>query len=292
MNSSLTTEMKMPLIKEHRRLALSVLAAGFWLASSAFFSHATAQTPATSRPPTTPRSAAQFDMTGYWVSIISEDWAYRMLVASKGDVGSVPVNAVGLAMAAGWDAAKDIASGESCKAYGAAGIIRRPGRLKIVWNDERTLRIDFDAGMKTRLLHFSGSIPPSGYATSDPPINFDVPGDVGEPSLEGYSVAAWHKQAQVKGMGPGFSTKVDSHGGSLAVITRNMKAGYLQSNGVPYSAGGVLKEFFDLVETPNGIQYLIVTSIVEDPTYLNQPYVTSTHFKREADGKKWDPTRC
>ena len=41
-----------------------------------------------------------------------------------------------------------------------------------------------------------------------------------------------------------------------------------------------------------GAAWLIVTSIVDDPTYLNQPFVTSTHFKRQADASGWNPTPC
>lgn len=248
--------------------------------------------PKAASEPLTPRAASQFDITGHWVSIISEDWIYRMLVAPKGDIGSIPVNDAGRKAAGEWDPAKDAANGQPCKAYGAAGIIRRPGRLNISWSDDKTLRIDFDAGRLTRLLHFSDRLPPTGYSTSEPPSNFEVPAQAGSPSLEGYSVAAWHKQAQSLGMGPYKSTTVAPHGGSLAVLTRNMLPGYLQSNGVPYSADSILKEFYDLVEMPDGTQYLIVTSIVEDPTYLSQPWVTSTQFKREPDGSKWDPSGC
>jgi len=35
-----------------------------------------------------------------------------------------------------------------------------------------------------------------------------------------------------------------------------------------------------------------VTSIVGDPKYLSQPFYTSTNFKLEADGSKWNPTPC
>jgi hypothetical protein len=240
-------------------------------------------------PPATPRQAAQFDITGHWVSIVSEDWAYRMLVAPKGDVGSIPVNDAGKKASLQWDPAHDAGS---CKAYGAAGLIRRPGRLAIDWADDRTLRIKFDAGEQTRLLHFSERLPPTGYETSEQPSNFVVPENVGPPTLQGYTVAAWHRQGQSRGMGPMQSHTVAAEGGSLAAITQDLLPGYLQTNGVPYSEGTILREFFDLVKTPDGIQYLVVTSIVEDPTYLNQPYVTTTPFKREPDGKKWDPESC
>jgi hypothetical protein len=239
--------------------------------------------------PVTPRLAAQIDITGHWVSIVSEDWMSRMLVAPKGDTGSIPVNEAGKAAADAWDPAHDAGT---CKAYGAAGIIRRPGRLKVAWADDRTLRIDFDAGLTTRLLRFSERLPPAGYDTSEPPVNFLVPPGIGPPTAQGYSVAAWHRQGQSRGMGPMQSHAVAAHGGSLTVVTQNMLPGYLQSNGVPYSGDAVLREFYDLVELPGEVQLLIVTSIVEDPTYLIQPYVTATIFKRERDGSRWDPQPC
>jgi hypothetical protein len=43
---------------------------------------------------------------------------------------------------------------------------------------------------------------------------------------------------------------------------------------------------------PGGGTLLLVTAIVEDPVYLNVPYVVSPHFKKEPDGSKWDPTPC
>ena len=268
--------------------ALASIAA-IWLLSGAAGA-AAPPAPGAPKPVATPRNSAQFDITGHWVSIISEDWIYRMLVAAKGDIGSIPVNDEGKKAAGLWYPAKDAASGGSCKSYGAAGLIRRPGRLNIRWDDDRRLRIDFDAGRQTRLLHFLDQLPATGYSSTEPPSNFAVP--AGESTLQGYSVAAWHKQAQSLGMGPYASMTVASQGGSLVAITRNMLPGYLQTNGIPYSAGTILKEFFDLVEIPNGTQYLIVTSIVEDPTYLTQPWVTSTQFKREPDASKWDPTGC
>jgi hypothetical protein len=31
---------------------------------------------------------------------------------------------------------------------------------------------------------------------------------------------------------------------------------------------------------------------VNDPKYLQQEFVTSSHFKKEADGSKWSPAPC
>ena len=42
-----------------------------------------------------PRDIAPVDFTGYWVSVITEDWRFRMLTAPKGDAAGVPLNAEG-----------------------------------------------------------------------------------------------------------------------------------------------------------------------------------------------------
>jgi hypothetical protein len=75
-------------------------------------------------------------------------------------------------------------------------------------------------------------------------------------------------------------------------VTTNVRAGYLRKNGVPYSANALLTEYYTRVNETSGASYLIVTTIVEDPQYLQQPFITSTHFKKEPDGAKWDPTPC
>src|SRR6266705_3624887 len=80
-------------------------------------------------PQQSPRAAAPIDVTGYWVSAVTEDWRWRMLTPPKGDYSSVPLNDEGRKAADGWDPAKDEASGNACKAYGGAAIMRVPGRL-------------------------------------------------------------------------------------------------------------------------------------------------------------------
>jgi hypothetical protein len=71
-----------------------------------------------------------------------------------------------------------------------------------------------------------------------------------------------------------------------------MKPGYLRRNGVPYSGDAVLTEFFDRTSEPNGDSWLILTSVVDDPAYLNLPFVLTTQFKREPDGSKFSPRPC
>jgi len=82
--------------------------------------------------------------------------------------------------------------------------------------------------------------------------------------------------------------------GALKVVTTSMKDGYLRKNGVPYSENAVVTEFIDrLGPEPDGAIYLLVRTTIDDPKYLQQPFVTSTHFRLEADGAaKWKPTSC
>jgi hypothetical protein len=206
-------------------------------------------------------------LTGYWVSVVTEHWHLRMLVPPKGDFSMLPLNPEARRIANSWDPAKDAASGEPCKSYGAASIMRVPGRLHIHWADDNTLQVDIDSGTQTRRLRFGGA-PPANQA----------------PEWQGYSVAVWGGQ---RGRGAPATAS-----GQLKATTTNMRSGYLRKNGVPYSEKAILEEYFDTFTEPNGDTWLVVTSIVTDPQYLTQPYATTVHFKKIPDGQGWDPTAC
>jgi hypothetical protein len=228
-------------------------------------------------PPVSPRAGARVDLTGYWVSIVTEDWRFRMITPPKGDYASVPLNPEGRKVADTWDPAKDEAGGLQCKSYGAAGLMRVPGRLHITWQDDNTLKLETDAGTQTRLFHFGAA---SGQASE------------GEPSWQGYSVATWEGSEGRGGRGGAGANREAPRAGSLKVETTHLRPGYLRKNGVPYSANAVLTEYWDRTNEENGDSWLVVTTIVDDPQYLQQPFITSTHFKMEKDGSKWHPTPC
>ena len=149
---------------------LTILAVVFLLVSPL-----AAQAPPTGRgaPPPAPRESAAVDLTGYWVSVIVEDWKWRMVTPKKGVFEGIPLNAEGRKVGESWDPARDEAAGQQCKAYGAANIMRLPGRLHITWEDASTLKIETDAGTQTRQFRF-GAAPPAG-----------------EPTLQGHSIASW-----------------------------------------------------------------------------------------------------
>jgi hypothetical protein len=224
------------------------------------------------QPPPTPRAQAAFDITGYWVSLVNEDWRYRIVTPPKGDTAGVPLNNAGRQAAAAWDPAADEAAGESCRAYGAGGLMRQPGRLHITWAGDDTLTIETDAGTQTRTIAFRG---PRGAGGG----------------WQGVSVASWDRGESVMTRG-GFFPGAAASGGSLKVVTTGMKPGYLRKNGVPYSADAVMTEYFDRFDLPDGEALLVVSTEVVDPMYLVTPFWTSTHFKKQRDASGWNPRPC
>jgi hypothetical protein len=240
--------------------------------------------------PQTPQASAPIDLTGNWVSIVNEDWRWRMVTPPKGDYASVPISAEGRKVADTWDTSKD----GSCLAFGAAGLMRMPTRLRITWQDANTLKIDTDNGQQTRLLIFN-------KATAPPTAK----------SLQGFSLAEWERFAPARGGGGGGgggggqgappagappaaapAAPAAPRFGNLKVTTTQLSGGWLRRNGVPYSEDTTMTEYFDRFAAPDGGEWLVVTTVVADPKYLAQDFVTSTHFRREPNASKWDPTPC
>ena len=211
----------------------------------------------------TPKEAAPIDLTGYWVSIVSEDWRFRMLTPAKGDHPDFLLTPAGTKLADAWDAAKDEAEKDHCKAYGAPNIMRVPGRFHITWADDRTLKIETDAGMQTRLLKFAAA-PGAPVALSFAPA---------PPSRQGASTAQWERK-------------------SLRVETSNLLPGYLQYNGVPFSGNLKMVEYFDVISEPGVEVWLIDEGVLTDPAYLVRSHKRSTHLRKQADNKGWDPSPC
>ena len=226
--------------------------------------------------PSTAKAAAPIDITGYWVSVITEDWRYRMLTPPKGDFVGLPLNPAARTAGNAWDPAKDEASGEQCRGYGAPGIMRLPGRIHVTWQDDQTLKLETDAGTQTRMFYFGT---PQGEAGG----------------WQGVSQASWeYLPAPIVTTDGGRTsgTRPDLSGGSLKVVTTKIKPGYLRKNGAPYSANVTLTEYYDRLNEPNGDSYLMITIMVEDPANLNAPYLASAHFKKQADASGWNPTPC
>jgi len=222
------------------------------------------------------KAEAPIDLTGYWVSVVTEDWRWRMVTPAKGDYASIPITPSAKKLADMWDPAKDEAAGEQCKSYAAPALMRVPERVHIVWQDDETLKVETDAGMQTRLFHFGHWMPPGG-----------------PPTWQGDSVAKWEIPRTRVGAGS-VSTEVRSQKGfgSLTVETTHLRPGSLRKNGVPFSEKTTMTEYWDLNKETNGDEWLVITALVNDPEFLQEQWVTALHFKKEPDGKKWDPTPC
>ena len=220
------------------------------------------------------KAAAPVDLTGYWVSIVTEDWIERMSPDSPpsgtGGRGGGGGGRGGAAVPAA-----PPANADPCRAYGAGGSMRVPGRLNITWQDDNTLKIEMDAGKQTRLLHF-GQAPSPGQRT-----------------LQGHSVANWDTGARAGGFGGGGGrgggAPAAPRWGQLRVVTTNTTGGYLLSSRNSYSENAVITEYF-MPHQDFGTQYLTVMTSIEDGG--GNPRLVSSTFKKEPDGSKFRPTGC
>jgi hypothetical protein len=227
-----------------------------------------------------------------------------MVTPPKGDVASVPVSPEGRKTAQAWDPAADTASGNQCKAFGVGGIMRQPGRLRISWQDDETLKLEFDAGTQTRLLNFDRAKQAAGEKTwqgfslaqwegpgvgrGGPPVDVRVTGG----GILSRGVPGGGGQGLRGGPPPRQQAEINS-GGDLKVVTTNFREGYLRKNGVPYSEQAQITEYIHRLPThPNGDVWLQVITMIDDAKYLNGTFYTSTNFRLEPDGSKFAPSAC
>ena len=165
---------------------------------------------------------------------------------------ALPLNAEGRKIGESWDPAKDEAAGEQCRAYGAAGIMRLPGRLRISWQDDTTLKVE------------------------DRHRHADAP------------AALRHAAAAVRSELAGALGRAVEYPGArnLKVVTTNLRPGYVRKNGAPYSEKATVTEYWDLNELPNGDRWLTVISKVEDSAVLHPRLHDELGFQeaRRCDG--------
>jgi hypothetical protein len=198
-----------------------------------------------------------------------------MVVVGPGDYVGVPINAEAKKVADAWTPAAAAAAAKGCQAYGGGIIMFLPERLHISWQNANDLRVETDAGMQTRLLHFVSAGEGARGRT-------DI-----APSLQGYSVARW-----VSATGAPAAGRTHLQYGSIQVTTDHMLPGLLRKNGIPYDGDAKKTEWWDLREEAAGERWLAISTTLEDSHYLTRPYVYDPIFQKEADGAKWDPTPC
>jgi len=221
------------------------------------------------------RAIAPVDLSGYWVSVVTQDWRFRMTVPGKGEYAGIPINELAKAAADAFDGEKAEKAGHACDAYGAGLVMRNPGRLHITWEDENTLRVEADAGQQIRLLHFGQS--PQGTV---------------QPSRQGRSTAKWQIHQIVPPFGPPVRIPGAKDQGYLQVSTDSLLPGLLRKNGVPYGSRASMNEYWEVYAMPGGRQLLVLSSRFSDPEYLREDYMFNPIFVKEPDGSKWSPTPC
>ena len=244
--------------------------------------------------PPSAQDQAPYDPTGYWVSLITQNWRFRMVAKGPGDYIGAPLNPEAKKLADAWTPAQAAAAAKDCEAYGGAIIMWLPERLHISWQDANDLRVETDAGMQTRILHFvAGARGMPGEAQAAPPAPAGI-----QPSRQGYSVARWVLAANggARGARPTGAGAGMPRYGSLEVTTDHMLPGLLAKNGIPYDGNTKKTEWWDLRKEANGEgsgeQWLSISTTVVDPHYLTRPYIYDPVFQKEADGAKWDPSPC
>jgi len=205
-----------------------------------------AQAPPPAQPPGSPETAekaALIDLTGYWVSVVNQDWRFRMMTPPKGDYAQVPLNAAARKIADEFNpvlyggASYQTSQIIDCRAYGAAALMHMPTRLHITWASPDVLKIETDWGQQTRLFHFTPGRP---YGNMEQAIRTgEVVASHGPASVQGYSVAAWEQpyrynasafqRGPVPGRGGGLGQSqinVPQPGGDLAVVTTDLAPGW------------------------------------------------------------------
>lgn len=226
----------------------------------------------------TAREMAPVDLTGTWTSVITEDWRYRMVTPPAGELHGLPLTPLAEEVMNTWNPDADESAGLACKGYAAPNLMRLPGRARISWKNDETLKIEYDHGEQTRLLHFDGMLPADS-----------------ERSWQGYSLAQWVRQTTIA-RGIGFFGVAGGLGdllGPLEITTTNLREGYLRKNGVPFSEDAVLTEYIVWRrDTVTGAEWFSLISAVEDPTYLRGLYIRSSEFRKEADDSMWSPRPC
>jgi len=192
--------------------------------------------------------------------------------------------AAGDKLARAWNHDADLKAGEQCRAFGAAAINRLPTRLQISWQDANTMKLDWDLGTQSRLVFFDKDRQP------------------GSRSLQGHAIGEWIDVPAPGRRGGGGGGRAagppaaagppPARAGGLKMVTTNLRPQYLRQNGVPVSDKAVVTEYLDIVPAPDGSQWLVVKTMVDDPTYLSGWYIVSSQFKKEPNASRWNPTPC
>jgi len=193
---------------------------------------------------------AQRDLSGNWTALYHEDQPHRIPGPELGDYTGIPLNDAGRLKADSWDASILTLREHQAKPHPSTYSLRGPANIRITRQldpvTQETIGYELFGtfGQATRLIWLDGRPHPPEYAPH---------------TWAGFSTARWD-------------------GNSLDVVTSHLKVGWLQRNGVAHSDRATMTERF--IRHGN---YLTVVTIVDDPIYLEEPFIRTTNWVLNPD---------
>ena len=193
---------------------------------------------------------AQRDLSGNWIALYHEDQPHRIPGPELGDYTGIPLNDAGRLKADSWDASILTLREHQAKPHPSTYSLRGPANIRITRQldpvTQETIGYELFGtfGQATRLIWLDGRPHPPEYALH---------------TWAGFSTARWD-------------------GNSLDVVTSHLKVGWLQRNGVAHSDRATMTERF--IRHGN---YLTVVTIVDDPIYLEEPFIRTTNWVLNPD---------
>jgi glyoxylase-like metal-dependent hydrolase (beta-lactamase superfamily II) len=187
----------------------------------------------------------QVDLSGQWSARYHEDQEHRIPGPELGDYLGLPINEAGRLKADSWDASILSLREHQAKPHPSTYSLRGPANIRIMKVFDRVTQetIGYEIfgtfGQATRTIWLDGRPRPPSYAAH---------------TWAGFSTGRWS-------------------GDQLIVETTHLKVGWIQRNGVAHSDQTTMTEHF----MRHG-DVLTVVSIVNDPVYLEEPFVRSTNW--------------
>ena len=188
---------------------------------------------------------AQHDLSGEWSALYHEDQPHRIPGPELGDYTGIPLNDAGRLKADSWDASILSLREHQAKPHPSTYSLRGPANIRIRKEvdpaTQETIAYELFGtfGQATRMIWLDGRAHPPAHTVH---------------TWAGFSTGRWD-------------------GDALTVVTTHLKAGWLQRNGVAHSDRATMTERF----IRHG-DHLMVVSIVDDPIYLEEPFIRSTNW--------------
>lgn len=194
---------------------------------------------------------AQIDISGEWAAKLHEDLTPRIPGAELGDYTGLPINGAARQKASSWDASILSLHEHMAKPHPAQYFMRGPGP------NMRVSKV-MDPVTQTLIAYTIEGV----FGRDDRVIWMD-----GRPHPSEFAEHTWD----------GFSTGTVK-ANQLTILTTHMKYGVIQRNGVPASPEAKMTEHF----VRHG-DYLTLVSIVDDPVYLEEPFIRTSQWVRTSN---------